>query len=236
MKRDVVLFDLDGTLLPLDQDAFTKSYFSRLASHLLPHGYDPNKVVADVWEGTKAMVMNDGSKTNEEVFWDTFSRLYEKDVRQDYEIFEKFYETEFKKLIDTVQINLFSKEVIKKVKEKGYRVALATNPLFPRIATLERISWTGMNPDDFELVTTYETNSYCKPNPKYYEDVCRQLNVKPEQCIMVGNDVSEDGIARKLGMKVFLIDECLMNPRNEDISDFPIGSFEDFLIWLDKDE
>ena len=79
MKK-VILFDLDGTLLPMDQEVFTKAYFSRLAKFLMPFGYDPKKVVEDVWAGTKAMVTNDGSKTNEEVFWDVFSTLYEKDV------------------------------------------------------------------------------------------------------------------------------------------------------------
>ena len=173
---------------------------------------------------------------DEEVFWDVFSTLYEKDVRQDIEKFEHFYQTEFPKLIDSVQINPYSKEVINIVKEKGYRIALATNPLFPRIATLERIRWTGIDANDFELITTYETNSYCKPNLKYYEDVCNKLGVNPNECIMVGNDVSEDGVTRNLGMKVFLIEECLMNPKSEDLSGYPIGSFNDFLVWLENDE
>ena len=38
MKITTVLFDLDGTLLPMDQDAFIKDYFGRLARHLAPHG------------------------------------------------------------------------------------------------------------------------------------------------------------------------------------------------------
>ena len=36
-----VLFDLDGTLLPMDQDNFVKAYFKNLAIKLAPHGYDP---------------------------------------------------------------------------------------------------------------------------------------------------------------------------------------------------
>lgn len=37
----VALFDLDGTLLPMDQDAFTRGYFNLLAKKLAPHGYEP---------------------------------------------------------------------------------------------------------------------------------------------------------------------------------------------------
>ena len=36
-----ILFDLDGTLLPMDQDAFTKAYFKSLSEYLLPFGYEP---------------------------------------------------------------------------------------------------------------------------------------------------------------------------------------------------
>ena len=97
----------------------------------------------------------------------------------------------------------------------GYDVALATNPIFPSIATRKRISWTGLSYDDFSLVTTYENSSYCKPNLKYYEEILNKLGYKPEECLMVGNDVVEDMIAKKLGMKVFLLPNCLINKNNE---------------------
>jgi phosphoglycolate phosphatase-like HAD superfamily hydrolase len=55
-----VLFDLDGTLLPMDQDAFTRGYFKFLAAKLAPHGYEPKQLVEAIWTGTEAMVRNDG--------------------------------------------------------------------------------------------------------------------------------------------------------------------------------
>ena len=48
MKQKTVLFDLDGTLLPMDQDAFTKGYFTLLVQKLAPHGYDPAALVAEI--------------------------------------------------------------------------------------------------------------------------------------------------------------------------------------------
>ena len=65
-----VLFDLDGTLLPMDQDIFVKDYFGRIAAKVAPAGYDPRQLIDTIWRGTAAMVKNDGSKTNERVFWD----------------------------------------------------------------------------------------------------------------------------------------------------------------------
>ena len=50
---------------------------------------------------------------------------------------------------------------------------------------------------------------------------------------MVGNDVGEDMIARELGMQVFLLTDCLINKDNVDISQFPHGSFEELLAFID---
>ena len=75
METKAVLFDLDGTLLPMDQERFTKTYFQLLAAKLAPLGYDPAKLVDSIWAGTAAMVKNDGSCTNEEAFWRVFSQI-----------------------------------------------------------------------------------------------------------------------------------------------------------------
>ena len=104
------------------------------------------------------------------------------------------------------------------IKAKGLRVALATNPIFPAIATQNRIRWAGLEPEDFELYTTYENIGYSKPNLKYYEEVLRRMGLKPCDAMMVGNDVGEDMVASKLGMEVFLITDHMINKAGEDIS------------------
>ena len=45
MNFTTILFDLDGTLLPMDQDEFVKAYFSKLAKKLAPLGYEPQKLI-----------------------------------------------------------------------------------------------------------------------------------------------------------------------------------------------
>ena len=109
---------------------------------------------------------------------------------------------------------------------------LATNPLFPAQATHWRIQWAGMKPEDFELVTTYDNSSSCKPNPKYYQDILDQFGLKAEECVMVGNDVTEDMIAGTMGMKVFLLTDCMINKDNEDISVYPNGGFTELEMFL----
>ena len=121
------------------------------------------------------------------------------------------------------------------IRSMGYRVALATNPIFPSVATESRIRWAGLEPKDFELYTTYENSSRCKPNPAYFADVAESLHLAPESCLMVGNDAQEDTAAAQVGMKVFLLTDCLINKDGRDISAYPQGSFEQLLDYVKKE-
>ena len=112
---------------------------------------------------------------------------------------------------------------------------LATNPIFPAIATKSRISWAGLQLEDFEYYTTYENSSYCKPNPKYYIDILEKLNCKPDECLMVGNDVEEDMIAQSIGMKVFLLTDCLINKNDKDITQFQHGGFNELYQYINSE-
>ena len=124
---------------------------------------------------------------------------------------------------------------MKFLKENNYKLIAATNPLFPKVATFARLRWAGVSPDDFELVTTYEDSTFCKPNPKYYNEILQKLNLNPEECLMVGNDVGEDMVAKTLGINVFLLTDCLINKKGEDISVYPNGNFNDLIEYIKKD-
>ena len=49
---------------------------------------------------------------------------------------------------------------------------------------------------------------------------------------MVGNDVGEDMIAQQLGMKVFLLTDCIINKEEKDIAKYPQGSFEELKEYI----
>lgn len=226
-----VLFDLDGTLLSMDQDEFMKAYFGSLAKKLAAIGYDPSRLIASIWQGSLAMVNNDGSKTNEDSFWDAFNLSYGKDARADEQYFYNYYVEDFDE-IEAICKTKNASSVIDKIKRLGFRVALATNPLFPSIATEKRILWAGLNKDDFEIVTTYENSRYCKPNLKYYQDILNEMNISADEAIMVGNDVSDDMVAGELGMKLFLVTDCLINKGDKNIDEYPHGTLDEFVEYL----
>ncbi len=233
MKLKAVLFDLDGTLLPMDQDLFMNYYFEELVKKLIPLGYNKDTLVNDVWAGTKAMVLNDGSRNNADAFWNRFGELVGRDCRTDEPVFHSFYQNEFCKAKEACQPTPAAKELIDYLKTCSRRVILATNPLFPFVATENRIRWAGLSTDDFELITTYENSHYCKPNPKYYKEILENIGCTPEECLMVGNNAEEDMIAETLGIKVFLLTDCLINEKNADISVYPQGGFDELKQYID---
>lgn len=232
MKITTVLFDLDGTLLPMNMSTFIQAYFGALAHSLAPHGYEPQKLTDAIWKGTAAMVHNDGSATNEERFWQGFEAAYGKPAREDEALFARFYREEFDSVQASCGYTPAAREIIDTVKACGLRTALATNPIFPAMATERRIAWAGLSTSDFELYTTYENSRFCKPNPNYYRDVINTLGVCPEECLMVGNDVEEDMIAQTLGCRVFLLTDCIINPRKRDISVYANGSYADLIAHI----
>ncbi len=234
MSIKAVLFDLDGTLLPMDQDLFVKTYFKLLLSQMAMHGYEPERLGKTIWAGTEAMVRNIGDKTNEEVFFDVFKAEYGDEAIKDICLFDDFYRTGFQKASSVCTRNDDAAKVVKQLKARGVRVVLATNPLFPAVATESRIRWAGLEPDDFELYTTYENSRYCKPNPKYYLEIMEKLGVSPEECLMVGNDVTEDMVAATIGMQVFLLTDCLINKKSVDISSYNKGGFSDLFKLVEQ--
>ena len=227
-----VLFDLDGTLLPMEMDVFVNRYFTALAHTMQPRGYNPKELIDAVWAGTAAMVQNDGSCTNEERFWQYFADRFGKDALRDIPHFEAFYREVFPTLSDSCGHNPDAKRVVRKLKAAGYTVVLATNPIFPAIATEARIRWTGLEPEDFIFYTTYENCRFSKPNPAYYDALLKELHLPAEECLMVGNDADEDLAALQCGISVFMLTDCLINKHGTDLSGCPQGGFRDLEAYL----
>jgi len=227
-----ILFDLDGTLLPMDLDEFLNDYLTRFTLSMAPAGHTPEEFRKAVWAGTAAMVKNDGSRTNEEVFWEAYFTLFGAESIQDRELLEAYYYNDFQNVRKVCGFDPRAAEAIREIKAMGYRTILATNPLFPAIATHSRVRWIGLQPEDFELITTFENSCYAKPNLKYFEEIMEKQGLKPEECVMVGNDVAEDMVARHLGLKVFLMTDCLINKPGADITQFPHGSFPELMEYI----
>jgi len=231
---EAVLFDLDGTLLPMDQEEFIKTYFGELTKKMTAHGCDPELLIKWVWAGTEAMVKNDGSKTNRAVFYEVFSEVSGLDTEVYEPIFDRFYQEEFDSVRRILGESFGQREMIEELREKKYKVVLATAPVFPQAAVETRLNWIGLDRGNFDHITTYENCHYCKPNPEYYREIFETISCEAPNCLMIGNNAREDMIASKLGADTFLLTDYLEKTNCEDANLYRNGTAKELIRFLDK--
>lgn len=233
--RRAVLFDLDGTLLPLNIDLFLEKYIKAISSYCAPL-VEPRAFARALWFATEKMLQNDGRDTNEEVFMRHFLTQLKKNKEEIYPLLEKFYTEEFGKLQKYIEPSILAQSIVKKVVDRGWDIVLATNPVFPRLAVEERMRWAKIDSLPWRYVTTYENSRSCKPSLRYYEEIVDKLQLDPAQCWMVGNDTREDMIAGKLGFRTYLVTDFLIDKgKGGEVPDHQ-GSLRDFLLFVENDQ
>jgi FMN phosphatase YigB (HAD superfamily) len=232
---DTILLDLDGTLLQMSQADFISTYFDKLGKVFARIGMDVELSVKAVWVGTKAMMLNDGSRTNHERFWTAFAeklRLSDKESKAVESMCDEFYGNEFDAVKSIMAPNSISERLVRTMSAKGYSLVLATNPLFPACAVETRLKWIGLESRDFKLVTHYTNSTYCKPNPGYYMEIFDKIDRVPNQCLMAGNSPAEDMVAGTLGSETFLVTDRLENETNTDVSAMRRGTLAELEAYL----
>jgi FMN phosphatase YigB (HAD superfamily) len=231
-NKKAIFFDLDGTLLPVNPDRMFKEYFVRLKkSELLSKIADDRDYAFRVFnKAGYAMMENDGSDFNDNVF---FRYIEEKTGRGKEQLkgaVDEFYSQVFEGLSWLLEKKgNFQRQVLDTVREKGYRTVLATMPVFPLPAAVSRLKWAGLSLDDFSYVSHYENSRFLKPDPRYYEEILKKTGLEGQQCIMVGNNISEDMSAAALGFEVFLVTGFEIGTYEPGL--YPGGGLSDLLDW-----
>ena len=228
-----ILFDLDGTLACMDQNEFIRQYYQTLGQSAASQGIsDPKKLLDAVTMGTYAMMQNDGTMSNEERFWKVFPQAYGEGWQEAVPLLDHFYTHEFKDIQSITTSCAVSRKLLSSLRRKGYTIALATSPVFPRVATEERIRWASLQPEDFDYITTYENSHYAKPSREYYREVLTAVGALPEECLMIGNDADEDMCTAEWGFSVYLVIDHLLNRSGGDISGYPQGTLKKLAEYL----
>lgn len=227
---NTILFDLDGTLLPMDMELFMKHYFYQMGLHFKDK-IEGSRLASYIMESTDVMIRDQSKRSNEDVFMTHFATLVD-DIDQYKSQFLEFYQTTF----DLVQVSTSRSEQMRQsvdlLKEKGYTIAIATNPLFPMVANQKRIQWAGFDPQEFSYISCFEENHSCKPHLSYYEEVLANVNKKPEECLMVGNDIGDDLSIRKLGVQTYLVTDHMLNRSNQPYTTDYEGTYNDFYQFV----
>lgn len=228
MNIKAMLLDLDGTLLNVDMRKFVPQCIAALApclSHLIPE----KKFGQLLLQATRDMIDNtEASRTNEEVFFESFCRRSGCPPAKLIPIFDDFYRTRFPHLKGLTSPNPESRSLLIQARRQGLALIIATNPVFPRVAIEHRLRWAEISDFPFALITTLENMHFCKPKLEYYREIVDRTGYRPEECLMVGNDAGEDMIAGRLGMQTFLVEnEFLINPSGEEVACHYRGSLTD---------
>ncbi len=229
---NTIIFDLDGTLLPMDIHKFIELYniavgksFSDLA--------DPKTMIEGLWSATKHTVLSDNAKPNIDTFFEEFSKKVPGNSDDYKKRFEHFYENGFSSVQESTSVSGEIVEAVRILKEKGYRLIIATNPMFPLRANHIRIGWAGLDINDFDYISNFELNTLCKPKLGFYEEVISHNKIDISKSLMVGNDVQEDLVVTNLGMKTYLINDCLINRGGDYFADYE-SDYSGFLEFVNN--
>ncbi|MFZ6027815.1 MAG: DinB family protein [Chloroflexota bacterium] len=227
-----LLLDLDDTLLTNDMDIFLPAYLKALAGRLASH-VAPERMIKALLNATGQMVRNvSPTRTLEETFDAAFYPALGLEKEAMHPVIEDFYAQEYPHLRALTRPHSQAAALVEKALQMGCRVAVATNPLFPRTAIEQRIAWAGLAHYPFALIPSYETFHFAKPNPAFVSEFLAQMGWPEGPVLMVGNDLENDyRSAHGAGIAMYWIqpDEVVSTPHLPEHR----GSLADLLTWLD---
>lgn len=203
-----ILFDLDGTLLDIELRAFLDRYFEALEAVTIPllgNGFRPADVMPAIAQATRAVMRPHPGQANKDVFAREFAIHTGVDIDGHWPVFERFYAETFPGLRGTARPVPGANEALAAARHAGLRMAIATNPIFPRAAVEHRVRWAGIDPTIADLITTYEIMHSTKPHHAYFLQTAAMLGVEARECMMVGDDASLDLPAADVGMRTYYV-------------------------------
>ncbi len=227
-----LLFDLDDTLLDTNLEAFVPAYFQALVRHLAGHVAEEVLLPALV-NGLSRMSENeDPTRTLQEIFEADFYPKLGVAKADLSKVLEEFYDHVFPTLQGQTRQRPAAVPLIEWALSCDFRVAIATDPFFPRKATYHRIRWAGLDPEKLELISTFEHFHFSKSHPAYYAELLGRLGWPDGPVLMVGNDMQRDLLpAHRLGLKTYFIDGgSAPSPGFE----AGRGTLENLRLWLES--
>ncbi len=232
----VLLLDLDDTCLGNSMDTFLPAYLQALGEHLAEI-IPPEELIPALISSTQEMLENQRpDRTLEQVFDRTFYTKVGSNPQNFTDLFISFYSDVFPSLKRLTQYRPEAVSMVKEAFQRGYSVAIATNPLFPLTAILQRLEWAGLSPKQypFSLIPSCETSYFAKPNLSFFTETLALLGWPEEPVVMVGDNIEHDiAPAKKLGMGTFWITngEPIFEYGFDGSSGY--GKVEELFPWID---
>jgi FMN phosphatase YigB (HAD superfamily) len=232
----VLLLDLDNTLLQNNIDEFLPRYLKAFAGHVA--GWiAPDIFGKSLLAGTQAMTQNrQPDCTLKEVFESVFYPLAGVDATLFQAEADLFYKNVFPTLRDLTRPISQAGELVGTAHTRGFNLAITTNPLFPRQAISQRLTWAELPvaEDQFRLITSYEAFHFAKPDPAFLAEVMGKLGWPGDPVIVVGDDYKRDILpARLLGLPAYWV-----NGKTDELEEMVdrsvrAGPLDELMNWMD---
>ena len=205
-----ILFDLDGTLLQVEMRRFIPRYIGGF-HHYCRDLVGLEELQLAMRSGIRLLLeTEDGGCSNEERLFAFVAAKLNLDPVRLQGRFADFLDQGLETLADAIRPIPGAAALVDLCRRAEVALALATNPVFPRVLVEARCRWGGLDVDMFDLVSCFENSRFCKPQAGYFFDVASELGVRPERCLMIGNDTSHDLAATRAGMTTWLVDTYLL--------------------------
>lgn len=232
-----LLFDLDDTLLGNNMDMFLPAYLQALSAYMAAYS-EPRRLVKTLMSASDLMLANlNPEHTLEEVFDAGFYPPLGIEKEQVRSVLDSFYAQEFTKLRTLTQYRPEAVKLVKTALTRGYRVAIATNSLFPRTAVTQRLEWAGLSPEEFPfaIIPSYSTFHFAKPNPAYFSELLAKLAWPEGVVVMAGDSITNDiTSAFQSGLTTYWVTSDKTPVPEDRHTAKGIGNLIEFFPWLDS--
>ena len=210
-----VVFDMDDTLLSLNLGAFIAVLAKDEASLLAQVGRTNPFSMFAAYTATMLAVNGDGRgeddrRTNRAYFDEVIERrggvrLADPVIADVLEYYEREILPGKNDAVIAARPREGGREAVACALDRGLRVALLTNPSFSRACIECRMGWGDLLDLPFELVTSMENSTRCKPDAGYYTEALGTLGLRPDEVLMVGNDARRDFPAPDIGLQTAFV-------------------------------
>jgi len=230
-----VFFDLDGTLIDYVSVERAISYFGEFSRFLCEElGLNSAHEEQLISGAVGAIFDPHPGQTNQQAFDAFCAQSLANNARfaRYQELFAHFFAEIFPTLRSNEQPAFYNREAIVACRERGLKVAIASQPLFCAAAINARVAWAGLADLQIPLASSSETAYSVKPRLDYYLELAQRLEVAPRECLMVGNEDYNDMTASQVGMTTFYVgDESQSSNGNQWGG---AGTLADFAASLDE--
>jgi len=233
---NTILFDLDDTLLENNPEQCLPHYFEALGNYVTPV-MDKQLFLQAMMIAVDVMTASEETAvSNHDIFWQSFETTTGRMQASLEPRLQEFYRDVFPQLESYTGNRPVALELMNYCFAKGWKVAIATNPVFPLAAIEERLRWAGVpvTAFDYALVTVFENSSATKPHSAYYQQIVQKIDSKPSGTLMVGNDWELDiEPTAALGMSAYWISDGKTVPPDPNLI-VGHGTLDDFFAYIQQ--